>query len=144
MRYLGIDWGSKYVGIAISDKEGLFSFPYDVLKNDDEHLLEVKIYEILKKNRITNVIIGLPLTLKGNESESSKKVREFVEKLRKNEKFSSITFEFFDERLTTKLVEKELLTLKKKREEKKAIINKATAQKILQDYLDFKRLQGYS
>ncbi|MFN7181573.1 MAG: Holliday junction resolvase RuvX [Planctomycetota bacterium] len=139
MRYLGIDWGTKYVGLAISDEKEQFSFPYKVLKNVSDNFLTHQIYKILIKEGITKVVVGLPVTLDGREGKASEKVIQFVEKMKSSKKFQGITFEFFDERLTTKLVEKELNIVKKRIKNRKYIINMATAQKILQDYLEFKK-----
>ncbi len=141
MKYLGIDWGTKYIGLSISDEEHKFSFPYDILENKNVAYVQEKILEIITKEKISKIVIGMPYKLSGKKSYAMVEVKNFVEELKKKPSFKKIKFDFFDERLTTKFVEKELLIAKKKRKDKKAIINKASAQKILQDYLDCKNSQ---
>lgn len=140
MKYLGIDWGTKYIGLAISDEEGKYSFPYDVLKNKNESYVCEELSKIIKKENIKGVVIGLPYKLSGEKGFSVEKIENFVEKLKNNSQFCGIEFCMFDERLTTKLVEKELLTATRRKKNRKDIINKASAQKILQDYLDLKNI----
>lgn len=141
MKYLGIDWGTKNIGLAISDEEHKISFPYDVLKNKSQGYIHKKITEIIMKEKISKIVIGMPYKLNGERSYSIEKIENFVEELKKNPVLEKVEFDFFDERLTTKLVENELVIVKKKRKDKRAMINKASAQKILQDYLDYKSSQ---
>lgn len=136
MKYLGIDWGTKYIGLAITDDECKFSFPYKIVENKGESYVESEISKVVIKEGITKIVVGLPSKLSGEKSYAVKKVENFVQTLQHNPAFEKIEFAFFDERLTTKLVEKELLSVRKKRKNKKTIINKACAQRILQDYLD--------
>lgn len=135
MKYLGIDWGTKYIGLAVSDEEGKFSFPYDALEYRSNFYIQKKISSIITKEKITKIVIGLPYKSSRKKSYSVEKIKKFTEELKKNPAFEKVEFDFFDEQLTTKFVEKELLTAKKKRKDKKTIINKAAAQKILEDYL---------
>ncbi|MBX4210876.1 Holliday junction resolvase RuvX [Candidatus Parcubacteria bacterium] len=75
MRYLGIDYGSKRVGIALSDESGEFSIPHSVLKNDKE--LSETIAHICKENHVTEIIIGESLDYNKKPNPIMKKITAF-------------------------------------------------------------------
>ena len=79
MRYLGIDYGHKKVGLAISDEAGSFSFPYQVLPNTLKLLEEIK--NICEKEKIEKVVMGESLDLSGVANEIQKDILTFKEKL---------------------------------------------------------------
>lgn len=95
---MGLDIGDKRIGVAITDRMGMIATPLAVIKNDDmakEHLLN-----IIKKNKIEKIIIGMPYNLKGETGFQAKKVVEFVEN---NLKLMEIKVEIIDERFTSKI-----------------------------------------
>ena len=73
-KFLCIDYGTKYIGTAISDQTNIISIPYKTL---DEKSLKEGINEIIEKENIYGVIIGMPYHLNGSESEMSDQVRKF-------------------------------------------------------------------
>lgn len=79
MRFLGIDYGAKRVGVAISDEYGKMAFPYAVLKSDENLAREIK--KICEKEKIKKIILGLPLDLKNRSTHNTKPVLEFEKKL---------------------------------------------------------------
>lgn len=97
MRYLGIDYGEKRVGLAVSDEAESFAFPRVVLKNDKK--LFAALGDFIKKEKIGAVVIGLPLNFKGEETAQSQTTRGFSRRL---EKELAIPIFFENEILTTK------------------------------------------
>ncbi len=81
MKYLGIDYGTKKVGIAISDDKQQFSFPLVVLDNTKELISEIE--EICKENNIVKIIVGESKNFAQKENEVMKEILPFVEKLKK-------------------------------------------------------------
>jgi putative holliday junction resolvase len=97
MRYLGIDYGTKKVGIALSDEEASFAFPYTILKNDPT-LFET-LRGICEKEGVGMIVLGYSLTQSGKENDVVEQTTYFVEKIKKeftipvfmqNELFSSV------------------------------------------------------
>ena len=101
MRFLGIDYGEKRIGIAISDEKGKFAFPLAVLENDRK--IFEKIAGICEKEKIKKIILGLPLDLKNQPTHSTKAVLNFKIKL---EKIIGLPVIFEKEFFTTKEAER--------------------------------------
>lgn len=80
MRYLGIDYGSKRVGIAKSDESGTFAFPLIVLNNSQELVNNIK--KICEDNEIGIVVVGESLDFSQKENEIMKDIKPFIEKLK--------------------------------------------------------------
>ena len=80
-RLIGIDWGARRTGVAISDENRSFVFVRDpiVSKNADD--LQAKVISLIKQERVTGVVIGLPLRMDGTESDTTKNVRDFANSL---------------------------------------------------------------
>jgi len=128
MRYLGIDYGRKRIGIAISDPEGQMAFPAQILVNKDMKSVLMEIQSVCKKEKIGHIVIGLPLSLDGEDSLQTRSVRKFFEALHKKIELP-ITYE--NEMFTTRMVQEG--TLKKKH------VDASAAAIILQSYLDKKQ-----
>jgi len=79
MKYLGIDYGKKYVGIAVSDEKGEFAFPYKVLKNN-ARLLDA-IQSIIVKEKIGEIVIGESRNYKGEKNMIMAEIDQFAKKL---------------------------------------------------------------
>ncbi|MFH1825295.1 MAG: Holliday junction resolvase RuvX [Candidatus Firestonebacteria bacterium] len=131
MRLLGIDYGEKRVGVAITDELNILAHPLKVVKSTNA-INEIK--KILNEyNDISKIIVGMPLNLKGEVSFKAKQVLDWIEKLKKEVNIPIITW---DERFTTSAAESFLLEANVKRKNRKKIIDKLAARIILQDYLD--------
>src|SRR3989338_6356710 len=81
MRYLGIDFGSKRVGLSLSDESGTLAFPYSVLKNDKELLPQV--VEIVKEQKVKLVVMGESKDFSGKDNPIAKAAEEFRQALLK-------------------------------------------------------------
>jgi len=123
MKTLGIDYGTKKVGIAISDDGGAVAFPFGVFPNDNQ--LTAVIQEICTKENISTVILGESLDFSGQPNPVMKKIFAFKKTL--EEKFSLSVF-----------LEKEFLTSKQARniQEDSALTDASAAAIILQSWLD--------
>lgn len=119
-KILGIDYGSKRIGLAITDQRQEIVFPYLTLENNKFAIDELK--KICVKEDIKKIIIGLPLGLNSSETEKTKEAKNFINLLKRN---SGVEVISFDERLTTRMAER---FLKDYKDETSAMI-------ILQDYL---------
>lgn len=133
-RYLGIDYGKKRIGLALSDIMGMMAQPFDVLefkglKNNIENILK-----IVKEKEVSCIVIGKPINMNGTEGEMVEIIKEFVEELKK---FTDIKIEMIDERLTTAQAERVLVEEGNvSREKRKGLRDKLSATFILQTYLD--------
>lgn len=79
MRYLGIDYGTKRVGIAVSDESATLAFPYAILKNENN--LAAKVKEICEKEGITNIVVGESFDYKGKPNIVMEEVSRFIAEL---------------------------------------------------------------
>jgi putative Holliday junction resolvase len=137
MRILCIDVGDKNVGIAISDEKKLIAKGLGTLRVD-ENIFE-KIKEIVKKYEVEKVVYGLPLKMDGSFSIQTEKTISFITNLKKELK--DIEFIAWDERLTTSLAERFLLQADISRKKRKKLIDKLSAQIILQNFLDSQKIE---
>ncbi|WP_457642508.1 Holliday junction resolvase RuvX [Persephonella sp.] len=130
-RVLALDVGNKRVGVAYSDPFGISTNPLPYVQNDN--LVFEKIKKLVEEYNVGTVVIGLPLTLKGEEGTQAKQTKQFAEKLK--EFIPQVDIQFLDERFTTSLAEKHLkeTTKRSKRKEK---IDSLAAVYILKTYLE--------
>ena len=137
MRYLGLDLGTKTIGLAISDKTALIATSYSVLHHDNNpNSCLDDLINIINKEQIDALVLGLPKNMNntlGNRAEETLKFKEFLEsKL-------SIPIYLEDERLTTKSAEYYLIEGNTSRKKRKKVIDKVAATIILQSFLDQRR-----
>ena len=136
MRILALDVGTNNIGIAISDELEIIASAVDTLRrtntaSDFEHIAK-----IIKDRGVKELVVGLPVTLSSKETDSTKKVTEFVEQLKP---YIDVPVIFRDERLTTKEAEKLLISFDTSRKKRRNVIDRMAAQLILQGYLDTKK-----
>jgi len=135
MRVLGLDFGSKRIGLAISDGLGITAQPLDTITPDKLHTLN----ELIKEYEVEELVVGLPLNMNGSKGPKAEEAIAFVEELKKT---ISVPIKMWDERLTTMAVEKELIRADVSRKKRKRSIDKLAAQLILQGYLDAQRAKN--
>ena len=82
MRYLGIDYGAKKIGIAISDEEGKFAFPLIIIQNKKSEKSLEEVLNILNEKNISEVVMGESKDLAGRDNQILKEAKEFSEKLK--------------------------------------------------------------
>ena len=137
MKYLGLDLGTKTIGLATSDKMGLIATSYKVLHHDNNPescLDELKL--IIETNRIEALVLGLPKNMNNTLGPRAKATIEFKEFLENN---INIPIYLEDERLTTKSAESLLIVGNTSRKKRKKVIDKVAATIILQSFLDGRR-----
>jgi putative Holliday junction resolvase len=132
-RYLGIDYGEKRVGIAMSDPTLTLAQPFKTIRYSKQKDLLKELLLIISEKDIQKVVIGLPLTMKGTDSQKTQEVRKFGQKLLS---LTSAEVVFFDERLSTKIAHHYLQQMGKQPSRSRDIIDQIAAQEILQIYLD--------
>ena len=134
MRYLGLDLGSRTLGISISDKGGMFARAYSVIRHNEEYdrlLNEVK--EIVSLENVDAIVLGFPKNMNNTIGPKGELSIEFKEKL---ENLLSIPVYLQDERLTTKQAHDVLISNDTSRKKRKQVVDKMAACIILQSYLD--------
>ena len=133
MIYLGLDLGSKTLGLAISDRTSTIATSLEVLRyNDYDELLD-KLSKIVESRKVDSFVLGNPLNLDGSISRRSEITFEFKKLL--EEKFGKEVI-MQDERLSTVEAERMLISNDEKRKNRKKVIDKVAAAIILQGYLD--------
>lgn len=129
MKYLGLDYGKARVGLALGDDETKVAVSKGVLEGLTQNKLVDKIKAIVNLEKIDRVVVGLPLNMKGQDTEMTEEVKLFVEKLRGH---LEAPVQTFDERLTSQMAD----NLLKQDKDKKDKQDQVAAQIILQTYLE--------
>ncbi len=138
MRIMGLDYGSKTVGVAVSDPLGITAQAVETIWRKDESKLRrtcARIEELIREYEAERIVLGLPKHMNNDIGERAKKALEFGEMLRRR---TGLEVVMWDERLTTVEAERTLIENKVRRENRKQYIDKIAAVFILQGYLDSK------
>lgn len=136
MRIMGLDYGSKTVGVAISDSLLLTAQGIETIERKEENKLRktlARIEALIKEYEVEKIILGLPLNMNDTVGERAEKTLEFKAML---ERRTGLEVIMWDERLTTVEAEQILIESNVRREERKKYIDKIAAGFILQGYLD--------
>ena len=134
MWYLGLDLGSKTLGIAISDKTGLIATSYKTIRHNEEYnKLIDDIKNIVEEENIESIVLGFPKNMNNTIGPKGELSLKFKEKL---EKKISIPVFLEDERLTTKSATDVLISNNVSRKDRKKVVDSIAATIILQSYLD--------
>jgi len=131
-RALGIDFGTKRVGLALSDRSNIIASPYRTLNYVSEKDLIAQLETIISKNDIEILVLGLPINMKGEDTAQTMKVRNFKEIL----STLRIPIVYEDERLSSVSAINSLMLQNVKTGHNKPEIDKTAAAIILQQYLD--------
>ena len=138
MRVMGLDYGSKTVGVALSDPLGLTAQGIETIWRRDENKLRktcARIEELIREYEVERIVLGLPRHMNSDVGDRAEKSLEFGEMLRRRTGLEVI---MWDERLTTAEAERTLIESNVRREDRKKYIDKIAAVFILQGYLDSK------
>jgi putative Holliday junction resolvase len=142
MRVLGIDFGERRIGLALSDPSGTLASPLPTLKRRaGKRPPLAALEEIIREKGVEAIVFGLPLTLEGSDSDWTRAVRKVARSLGER---TGLPVHFVDERLTSVRAERAVRSLglpKKKREEKERV-DAAAAVLILQAWLDLPAIQS--
>jgi len=138
VRILGLDFGSKTTGVAVSDPMGWTAQGLEIIRRQEEEHLKAtlkRIEEICKEYKVEKIVLGLPKNMNNTLGERGEKTLLFKEKL---EARLHLPVEMWDERLSTVAAESVLLEADMSRKKRKNVIDKLAATIILQNYLDAK------
>ena len=138
---MGLDYGSKTVGVAISDSLLLTAQGIETIERKEENKLRktlARIEALIKEYEVDKIVLGLPLNMNDSIGERAEKTLEFKAML---ERRTGLEVILWDERLTTVEAEQILIESKVRREDRKKYIDKIAAGFILQGYLDSLYLQ---
>jgi putative Holliday junction resolvase len=132
-RALGIDYGTKRVGIAVSDALGIAATAIEVIEETDPGKVATRIAAIAKDRDVKTLVFGLPVNMDGTEHASHAKVTAFAERCGKA---AGLPIEFVDERLTTRQAERHLWQAGLAQKGRKERVDKVAAALLLQSWLD--------
>ena len=136
MRLMGLDYGSKTVGVAVSDPLGLTAQGVETVWRKQENKLRqtmARIEELISEYQVERIVLGYPKNMNNTVGERAVKSLEFKEKL---EKMTGPPVVMWDERLTTAEAERTLMETGVRRENRKQFLDQMAAVLILQGYLD--------
>lgn len=122
-RILSLDYGSKRIGVAVSDETKTISQTRPYVLNQEKE----KLIQFIAENEIEEILLGLPIGMSGQETESTKKAREFESWLKEK---TNLPIKLIDERMTTQEI--------RRTETDKELIDSLVAQKMLERYLENK------
>ena len=136
MRIMGLDYGTKTDGVAISDALGLTAQGIETIERKEENKLRrtcARIEELIREYEVEKIVLGFPKHMNNDVGERAEKSLEFKAML---ERRTGLEVVMWDERLTTVAAERTLIESKVRREDRKKYIDKIAAVFILQGYLD--------
>lgn len=135
-RILALDVGERRVGVAMSDLSQTLASPYTTLQAYPQTVLFQKIQQLITKEEVIALVVGLPISLNGNEGPQAQRIRQFIDAL---QPYISIPLEVCDERYTTAEAQRMMIEAGLRPEQRKAKIDEVAASIILQDYLNQQR-----
>ncbi|WP_280768581.1 Holliday junction resolvase RuvX [Salipaludibacillus daqingensis] len=135
MKALGLDVGTKTIGVAVSDAFGWTAQGIETIKRNQDEPEEdfLRIEKLISENDVTKVVVGLPKNMNGTIGPSGELCQDFAKKL---EARTNLVVDLWDERLTTVAAERMLVSADVSRKKRKKVIDKMAAVMILQGYLD--------
>lgn len=139
MRIMGLDFGSKTVGVAISDPLFITAQGIEIIRRKDENKLRqtlARIEELIQEYEVEEIVLGLPKNMNDTAGPRAMITMEFKEKL---ERRTGLMVHTWDERLTTVAADKAMMEAGIRRENRKEYVDKIAAVFILQGFLDYRK-----
>jgi putative Holliday junction resolvase len=133
MRILGIDHGTKRIGIAISDELGVIAQPLEFILAEPFAKFLERLKEIIRDKQVEQLVVGMPRNMDGSYGPAALKVREFVAVLKES---VAMPITLWDERLTSAQANRFLVQANVRREKRKEKVDQTAAAILLQSYLD--------
>ena len=134
MRILGLDVGSKTIGVACSDALLITAQGVETIRRVSKKKDFQRLKELVAEKEVHRIVVGRPRHMNGDYSENIDKIEHFVDELKKV--MPDMDFVYWDERLTTVMAEHVLMEGNVRREKRKQFVDKMAAVLILQNYLD--------
>lgn len=132
-RVLGLDYGERRLGFAVSDAGGIISMPLTVVLVSGSANALAEVERLVRETGAERLVVGLPLNMDGTAGPKAAEVKAFVEALQPR---VGVPVDTWDERLTTKSAHDVLLEANASRKRRKEVVDKLAAQIMLQGYLD--------
>ena len=139
MRILGLDYGSKTVGVAVSDPLGFTAQGVEIIRRKSENKMRqtlARIEELIAQYQVEEIVLGYPKNMNDSLGERVEKTLAFKEML---ERRSGLTVHLWDERLTTVAADKAMMEAGIRREDRKEYVDQIAAVFILQGFLDLRK-----
>ena len=134
MRYIGLDLGSKTLGVSVSDASGLIASSYTIIRHDEDYKkLVEEVKKIIEEKKVDKIVLGLPKNMNGTIGVKGELSYKFKEMLEKDTNLEVI---LEDERLSTREATNLLIKNDTSRKKRKQVIDSMAATIILQSYLD--------
>lgn len=134
MRSLGIDLGSKRIGVAMSDSSGVIASPLVVIARASNHAQDhKKIQELIDEYEVECVVVGMPLSLSGKIGPAAKSAQDEIVEMKK---ILTVSVQTYDERLTSKTANESMIKANMKAQARRRIVDKIAAAVMLQGWLD--------
>ena len=132
-KIVAVDYGIKRVGVAITDSSKKIAFALKTIPNDK---IFIYLNELVKKEKISTIVVGNPINLQNRENDISINVSAFINKL--NQNFPEIEIKKIDERFTSVIAKKTILSsgISQKKRRNKSLVDKISATIILQDFIE--------
>lgn len=135
-RYLGLDFGTVRIGLALSDPTGTLCSPLPFLENKSIKQVISDLAALVKTHEVIGLVIGLPRNMDGTYGTSAEKVREFITQIKSQ---IPLPIQTLDERLTTAQASKQLMGIGLSHKDLRKKVDSSSACLILQQYLDQKQ-----
>ncbi len=132
-RILGIDYGTRRIGVSISDPLGITAQALESVVNNDQGLK--RLHAIITDQKVSLIVVGMPLNLKGERAQKAKEVETFIERVNKETDVEIVTW---DERFTTTIAQQTLIQMGASRKDRRdrGRVDAMAAAIILQGFLD--------
>jgi putative Holliday junction resolvase len=134
MRILGLDVGSRTIGVACSDALLITAQGVETIRRESKAKDFARLQDLVAEKDVHRIVVGRPRHMNGDNSVNIDRIEHFVDELRKV--MPAMEFVYWDERLTTVMAHKELIAAHVRRDKRKQVVDKMAAVFILQNYLD--------
>lgn len=139
MKLLGVDFGTRRTGIAISDDLQLFAHALEVIVSSDMNYVAGEVARLAEENRVYRIVVGMPKNMNNSCGERARSTMVFMDVLSGVTEIPAVSF---DERLTTVAAQRALQACGTHRKRRKTVVDSVAAAVLLQNYMDFLKNTG--
>lgn len=135
-RIMGLDYGSRRIGVSVSDPLGITAQALESVENNETGM--ERLLELIRERHVTLVVVGMPLNLKGERAQKAKEVEAFIQRLKNRSQIEVVSW---DERFTTTIAQQTLIQMgtRRKQRRERGRVDAMAAAIILQGFLDSKK-----
>ena len=132
-KVLGVDFGDRRTGVAVSDDSRVIAFPRETLECPRVEQAAAAVARLAAAEQVAEIVVGLPVNMDGSRGPRAARTEEFLAELARR---TAVPLRRWDERLSTKVAEAVLIEAGTSRAKRRGVVDKLAAQVILQNYLD--------